>query len=158
MKEKDINLAVARDLAARLAAAGAIPLLTRDGDYDVPLFQRPVVADAQGAALFLSIHNNALDRPNRWHGTESYWWTPQSQVLALLLHRSLVAGLGRRDNGVKQHRYGVLWPSSRPSALVELMYLDSDEERALLVQPRVQQRAADALLAGLRAYFGEVVP
>ncbi len=153
LKEKDVNFAVARLLVARLGAAGAIPLLTRDSDVYVPLEERPRLATALEADAFVSIHCNAMPRPNMNHGTESYYFTPQSRQLANLLQDSLCAGLGRRDNGVRQRRFAVLWRSQQPCALVELMYLDWDAEGSLLRLPQVQQNAAEAVFTALRAYF-----
>jgi N-acetylmuramoyl-L-alanine amidase len=105
------------------------------------------------ADVFVSVHCNAMPRPNQHHGTESYYYTPQSQMLAHVLQRSLVGGLGRRDNGVRQRRFAVLWRPQQPAALVELMYLNHDAEHALLRTPEVQERAVEALFDGLRGYF-----
>ncbi|HEY3397700.1 MAG TPA: N-acetylmuramoyl-L-alanine amidase [Armatimonadota bacterium] len=157
LNEKDINLEVAVDLAARLQQAGALVTLTRDRDVFVPLTDRPALATGLHADAFVAVHCNAMGHPNSNYGTESYYYTEQSQVLALLLQRALVQGLGRRDNWVRQHRYAVLWRSPAPCALVELMYLDWDAEGDLLRTPATRQLAADSLAAGLRGYF-EGVP
>ncbi len=153
LNEKDINLAVATELVSRLAAAGAVPFLTRDSDVFVPLAERPRLATALEADAFVSVHCNAMERPNLNHGTEAYYYTPQSCLLATMLQDSLVAGLGRRDNGVRQRRFAVLWRSQQPCALVELMYLDWDAEGDLLRLPEVQHLAAGSLFNALRAYF-----
>ena len=153
LDEKDINLAVATALVARLTAAGAIAFLTRDSDIYVPLTERPLVATALEADAFVSVHCNAMERPNLNHGTEAYYYTPQSRLLADMLQDSLVAGLRRRDNGVRQRRFAVLWRSQQPCALVELMYLDWDAEGDLLRLPQVQHAAAESLFTALRGYF-----
>jgi N-acetylmuramoyl-L-alanine amidase len=153
LNEKDINLAVATALAARLGAAGAIVLMTRDSDVYVPLADRPRLATAVGADAFVSVHCNAMERANRNYGTEAYFYTPQSRLLADMLQDSLVAGLGRRDNGVRQRRFAVLWRSQQPCALVELMYLDWDAEGDLLRRPEVQEQAAEALFRAIQGYF-----
>ncbi len=157
LKEKDINLAVATLLTARLSAAGALAIMTRDSDVYVPLEDRPRLATALGADAFVSVHCNAMERPNRNYGTEAYYYTPQSRLLASMLQDALVGGLGRRDNGVRQRRFAVLWRSQQPCALVELMYLDWDAEGDLLRRPEVQQAAAEALFRAIRGYF-EGVP
>jgi N-acetylmuramoyl-L-alanine amidase len=59
--EKDIVLAVARELASELARTGRLqPILTRRRDVFVPLRERVARARAQHADLFLSIHADAL--------------------------------------------------------------------------------------------------
>jgi N-acetylmuramoyl-L-alanine amidase len=153
LKEKDITLLVAKALVPQLCEAGALAVLTRDHDVFVPLPDRPAVATALHADVFVSIHCNAGNHPNQSHGTEGYYYSPQSKLLADMLQDSLVAGLGRRDNGVRQRHFAVLWRSPTPSALMELMYIDWNGEGELLGKPETQERAAEALLAGLRAYF-----
>jgi N-acetylmuramoyl-L-alanine amidase len=153
LQEKDITLLVATDLITKLTEAGALAFLTRDRDVFIPLPERPRLATVLGADAFVSIHCNAGDRPNQGHGTEAYYYTPQSLLLADMLQDSLVAGLGRRDNGVRQRHFAVLWRSPTPSSLVELMYIDCTGEGQLLCRPAVQQAAAQALFEALRAYF-----
>jgi N-acetylmuramoyl-L-alanine amidase len=63
-REKDVVLAIARALAERInAETGMKAVLTRNGDYFVPLRERMQRARAQAADLFVSIHADAvLDR------------------------------------------------------------------------------------------------
>ncbi|MFT3905385.1 MAG: N-acetylmuramoyl-L-alanine amidase [Steroidobacteraceae bacterium] len=59
--EKDVTLAIARALAARInAETGMRAVLTRDGDYFIPLRDRMVRARNARADLFLSIHADAV--------------------------------------------------------------------------------------------------
>lgn len=59
--EKDIVLAYARTIRERLEATGRYRVfLTRDGDALVPLRDRVALARSESAALFLSIHADAL--------------------------------------------------------------------------------------------------
>ncbi len=59
--EKDVTLAIARSLAARInAAPGMRAVLTRDGDYFVPLRDRMERARAARADMFVSIHADAI--------------------------------------------------------------------------------------------------
>jgi len=60
-REKDVVLAIARALAQRVdAEPGMRAVLTRDGDYFVPLRDRMRRARAQQADLFVSIHADAI--------------------------------------------------------------------------------------------------
>jgi N-acetylmuramoyl-L-alanine amidase len=62
-REKDVTLAIARRLAQRLAALPDVRvLLTRDGDYFVPLATRVAKARRVQADLFVSIHADAWVR------------------------------------------------------------------------------------------------
>ncbi len=63
--EKNITLALAKKLKQRIDAQENMrAVLTRDGDYFVPLAQRVVKARAVKADLFLSIHADAFIRPH----------------------------------------------------------------------------------------------
>ena len=63
-REKDVVLAIARELANKIdAEPGMRAVLTRDGDYFVPLRDRMRRARAKQADLFVSIHaDSVLDR------------------------------------------------------------------------------------------------
>jgi len=64
-REKDINLAMARRLKALVDAEPNMrALLTRDGDYFLPLHARVDKARKVKADLFVSIHADAFIRPN----------------------------------------------------------------------------------------------
>jgi N-acetylmuramoyl-L-alanine amidase len=55
--EKDVTLAVARDLAAQInRQPGMKAILTRDGDYFIPLQRRYEIARENQADLFVAIH------------------------------------------------------------------------------------------------------
>ncbi|HEX7731713.1 MAG TPA: N-acetylmuramoyl-L-alanine amidase [Rhodanobacter sp.] len=55
--EKNVTLAVARDLAAQIdRQPGMKAILTRDGDYFIPLARRYQIAREHDADLFVSIH------------------------------------------------------------------------------------------------------
>ncbi len=71
-REKDITLAVARKLAARIdRQRGMRALLIRDGDYYVGLRQRIAKARKQRADLFVSIHADAFN-DRRVRGSSVY--------------------------------------------------------------------------------------
>ena len=72
MVEKELVLAVARDLAARLRATGLQVVLTRAADVFVPLEERTALANDSRGDLFLSIHANASS-DHSVHGTETYF-------------------------------------------------------------------------------------
>jgi len=151
--EKEINLDVAKRVVAGLLRAGARPILTRDEDVFVDLFARAGFANQLGADVFLSIHCNAMPRPNTNHGTETYWYTRDSNCLATIVHRQLLNKLQRKDNGVRRARFVVVRETTMPSCLVELMYLNHRAEERLLTQDHIRQLSAVALVEGLRQYI-----
>jgi N-acetylmuramoyl-L-alanine amidase len=71
-REKDVTLQIARRLARQInAQPGMRAVLTRDGDYYVGLRERTIKARQAQADLFVSIHCNALQRPDM-RGTAVY--------------------------------------------------------------------------------------
>lgn len=61
-REKDVTLAVARELARQInATPGMKAYLVRDGDYFIPLPQRARKARANKADMFVSIHADAAE-------------------------------------------------------------------------------------------------
>ena len=64
-REKDVVLAVARELARQVnATPGMKAYLVRDGDYFIPLPQRARKARANKADMFVSIHADAAENRN----------------------------------------------------------------------------------------------
>jgi N-acetylmuramoyl-L-alanine amidase len=73
LKEKDVTLAVAQELARVLRErAGLSVLLTRDGDDSASLLARTETANRRQADLFLSIHANATPA-GQATGAETYF-------------------------------------------------------------------------------------
>ena len=72
LKEKDINLRLAKILGTILRQKGFKVLYTRTTDKFIPLEERTVMANTMGADLFISIHVNA-HRNRRIRGIEVYY-------------------------------------------------------------------------------------
>jgi len=72
-REKDITLAVARELARIVnATPGMKALLIRDGDYYIKLRDRYRKADRHNADIFISIHADALPGRRHAYGASVY--------------------------------------------------------------------------------------
>ncbi len=62
VKEKNVTLAIARQLYSQLRAEPGIkPVMTRNGDYFVPLRKRVIKAREAKADLFISIHADSIN-------------------------------------------------------------------------------------------------
>ncbi len=74
--EKDVNLAVARELKRVLERQGGLEVvLTRDDDSAVPLARRAEIANQAGGDLFVSLHCNGWFS-ERATGVETYFLSP----------------------------------------------------------------------------------
>ncbi|MCY3884781.1 MAG: N-acetylmuramoyl-L-alanine amidase [Gammaproteobacteria bacterium] len=62
--EKDVNLAISRVVKGVLEAApGFKVIMTREGDYEVPLNTRRNIAMKERAHVFVSVHADSVNRP-----------------------------------------------------------------------------------------------
>jgi N-acetylmuramoyl-L-alanine amidase len=152
VSEKTLNLDIARRLARLLREAGAEVLLTREEDVFVELYDRPARANAADASLFVSIHCNAMPRPNVGRGTETYYCNDNSVFLALAMQEALCRTLRLKDGGIRRRGFVVVRESKMPATLVEVAYLNTDAEWALLTDEAFRQAAAEAMFEGLKDY------
>lgn len=72
VREKDVTLGIARDLARRLRDRGFRVVMTREGDHTLGLEERTARAEGAGGDVFVSIHANAAPRRGA-HGIETYY-------------------------------------------------------------------------------------
>jgi N-acetylmuramoyl-L-alanine amidase len=199
-KEKDVALAVSRELAARInAERGMKAILIRDGDYYVDHRQRMAIARKHKADLFVSIHADAV-KDRRANGATVYALSlkgasdeearllaerenaavqvggvsleDKDQVLAEVLLdlsqnaamsasldvgsqviRELAKIIKVRRRSVQQAGLLVLKSPDTPSILVETAYIANPSEEKMLRDRSHQGRLANAILAGIRAYF-----
>ena len=95
-REKDVVLAIARELAWRISGEpGMHAVLTRDGDYFVPLRDRMRRARAQQADLFVSVHADSIADRNI-DGSSVYILSPRgatSEAARWLAERENAADL-----------------------------------------------------------------
>lgn len=163
LREKDVNLAVARETERRLEARGATVVLTRTGDYRITLASRRAIVNALRPALFVSIHHNAdPDGPHAGPGGETYYQiaSPDSKRAAGLIYEEIVrsfssheiAWVGDTDAGAKYRLrsdgtdyYGILHGVEVPAVLSEAAFITNPPEEVLLSDPRFQATEAAAI-------------
>ncbi|MCG6197877.1 N-acetylmuramoyl-L-alanine amidase, partial [Anoxybacillus sp. LAT_38] len=59
-----------------------------------------------------------------------------------------------KSNGLSFGDYHVLRENDRPAVLVELGFLTNPRDEAMIRTADYQRRAAEAIVAGLKDYFG----
>lgn len=93
LKEKDINLKAANELAASLKKLGMDVKLTRANDKYLKLEERTKFANDNNAAVFISLHCNALPKGKHATGIELYLMADSTDKdalnLAILENREL---------------------------------------------------------------------
>jgi N-acetylmuramoyl-L-alanine amidase len=76
----------------------------------------------------------------------------QSTEFASLLQQQFRERVGRKDRGVRQAGFLVLWRTTMPSVLVELGYLSNAEEEKFLISEQGQDYLASAIFRAFRDY------
>ena len=176
--EKDYTLDVARQLRPLLQARGFKVLMTREGDYFVPLEVRARIANAVPDAIFVSVHFNAADINPSAAGFEIYSLTPRgapsthddlmkanadntqagtavdthSIELSSCIYHSLLGHVGEFDRGMKRARFAVLRQTKLPSVLIEGGFLTEGGESKLIANKEWRGKLAQAISVGIDNY------
>lgn len=144
--EKQLALDTAKRVERGLRSRGFRVVMTRRGDYFVPLPQRAAASNRQWNSIFVSIHYNHAPR-SAPYGTETYYYNARSYPLAANIQRELSRFSNSR--GVKRARFHVLRNNTRPAALVECGFLSSPYEARKIRSSGYRQRIADAIVRGV---------
>lgn len=155
-KEKDINLAIAKNLQQELLARGANIVMTRDCDKAVSLADRVKIAKDNNAVISVSIHANALpdgQDPLKNRGTSVFYYHNQAKPLADSILISMVTGLKTQNDRVKQASLALVRPTSSVSVLVEVAYIINPDDYAMLLDNDFQLKCAKAIADGIENYL-----
>jgi N-acetylmuramoyl-L-alanine amidase len=155
--EVNVNMAIAQKLKVRLAELGAEVKLTRNGDDNVDLGDRPKAAKDLGGDLFISVHNNAVgdgeDPFSQPRGFTLYYYQRQSRALADALHRAYLRGIPLPDEGMRYGDYLVVRMTWMPAALIENAYMILPRQEEQLNTPAFQAQLAAAAAEGVLEFF-----
>jgi N-acetylmuramoyl-L-alanine amidase len=176
--EKDFALDVARKLRPLLLSKGLRVIMTREGDYFVPLEVRAQIANAARDSIFVSIHFNATNDDPNATGFEIFSFTPrgapstsdsavapsalstqpgtavdaQSMALSACIYYSLLGHIPEYDRGIKRARFAVLRLTKVPAVLIEGGFLTEQGECKLIAQKEWRARLAHAIGVGIESY------
>jgi N-acetylmuramoyl-L-alanine amidase len=174
--EKEFTLDWALRLQRVLEGRGWKVWMTRTNDIDLSLAERVDIAEAAGAAIFISLHFNSAFPSRDPSGLETYSVTPLGMAshvvrdypddprkgypanahdaaslrMAVAVQRSVLASTGQVDRGVRRARFmDVLRWQNRPAILVEGGYLSNPQEASKIQTAEFRQKLAEAVAAGL---------
>jgi N-acetylmuramoyl-L-alanine amidase len=176
--EKDFALDVARKLRPLLQAKGLRVIMTREGDYFVPLEVRAQIANAARDSIFVSIHFNATNDDPNATGFEIFSFTPrgapstsdsavapnalstqpgsavdaQSMALSVCIYHSLLGHIPEYDRGIKRARFAVLRLTKVPAVLIEGGFLTQQGESKLIATKEWRAKLARAIGVGIENY------
>lgn len=176
--EKDFALDVARKLRSLLQAKGLKVIMTREGDYFVPLEVRAKIANSARNSIFVSIHFNATNDDPNATGFEIFSFTPrgapstsdtnvnersfnmqpgssvdaQSMALSACIYHSVLGQLREYDRGIKRARFAVLRLTKVPAVLIECGFLTEGGESKLISNKDWRAKLAGAIGIGIESY------
>lgn len=156
LKEKDIVLDIAVDLASVLYVRGYKVLLTRNSDVFVPLPKRLSTTNLLSPDAFISIHCNSSTNPKA-NGIEILVRDDNDYELAECLLIPLLAFTRLNSRGVKRdvkdlnRRLAVLSCRTEiPACLVEVGFISNEQDIEVL---RNHLIIVNALADGIDEYF-----
>ncbi len=156
LTEAKANLGIALVLADRLRKKGAEVTLTREDDSDVPLYDRPAIAKARDADLFISVHNNAVPdgvNPFTNNGVSSYYYHPHSIELARAIQKRMIKATGLPDHGLYHGNLAVNRPTQYPAVLIECAFMIIPEQEAMLKTNKFRKTIAKAIIQGIEDFL-----
>ena len=164
--ERDLVLAITREVEAHLRLAGVEVILTREGDADLAspdarkrkredLNNRLAIINGTENAIAVSIHANAITN-RRWSGAQTFYHprSLENKQLATAIMNSMranIEGLTREQRAISN--LYILKHSNIPTALVEVGFLSNRAEAALLEDEDYQALIAYTIFEGILAYL-----
>ncbi len=159
--ESSVTMDIANRTASLLREQGATVYMSRTGNTAVGQKDRANMANNAGVDVFVSIHINSNEHPDKW-GMSTYYYSPpkdtyervqQRKKLANSLQTELAETLRLADLGLFQARFAVLCETVMPAVLLEIGFISNPEEEKLLKDEGFREQAAQAITRGLGYYF-----
>lgn len=173
--EKEIVLAVGLELRRLLKQAGAEVLMTRETDEDIsryipgdPAYRyqrdlqgRVKLINQSGADLFVSLHIDYIHDPAVRGAIVFYCRSrPENKLLAEIIQKNLnpVVAVNPQPHqfihqSIREGSYLILNSAEIAGVLVEMGFMSSPDDRALLKQDGYRNKLAQALLIGITEYI-----
>ncbi len=150
--EKEINLAVVKDLKAILEDRGARVILTRDSDADVTMADRVRKVVTSSADILISVHSNSIGlttNPELTRGTATFYKHICYRPLALAIVRQMLkTGLPLFGN-VGSFNFSLNAPTELPNVLVEMAFVSNPSDEMNLIDPEFRHTIAEHIVDGV---------
>ena len=154
VKEKDLNLSIAKKIQRNLNKTGMNVFAIRTADKFIPLKKITEIIDSIGTDIAIHVHcNYTPDNTN--NGLTTYYGKnkPKSKTLDSLLHNQLITRTSLVDRGSFTAPFWVLNRSNIPSVLIQPGYISNKEDLRKLKNESVQDNIALAIKEALLEYF-----
>lgn len=159
--EKNINLSISLKLGVLLEKKGFNVVYTRasdnvtwPSDNKKDLAARATISNRASADVFISIHLNTFHMQDV-KGTETYYnkGSTKGKHLAELIQNQIVKDVKSNDRGVQPGNFSVLKKVTAPAILIELGYISSKSEEALLNSSSYQDKISEAIAISVYNYL-----
>jgi N-acetylmuramoyl-L-alanine amidase len=155
--EADIVYDLASRLEGRLAAVGVAVHLTRNRDTWFSDRDRARFANDLGADLMISLHVDGHRNPEAC-GIATYHFgagvtSTVGERLSGLAGREIAARTGLLDCGSHAKQWDLLRLTRMPAVRVEVGYLTSPHDRALLIDAAFRDRVVEAIVAAVQRMY-----
>lgn len=168
--EKDINLAMAKQLYAVLQERDLLVSINRIGDYalsDDNLFhkfrsrhkrdlaQRSGIANRLQPKLMVSLHVNSVRSSSASGPLVLHQKSDESKRLAGLIQQQMNRYYGTEETPEFGRKYYILNQSKCPTVIVEMGYLSNAGDRQRLLAPAEQRKLAESIADGIQLFLRE---
>jgi N-acetylmuramoyl-L-alanine amidase len=166
LNEKDINLDIALRLNRMLQAAGVNTNILRDADTSIATADRPPIANAANAFLYVSVHNNSFPENPSASGTEVLYnskatesnYGLYSKHLAEIIQKEMVTQLGTQNRGAKSRPdLLVLNKTTMPAIIIEGAFLSNTGDLKLMLTDEFREKYALSAAKGIIQVLNESV-
>lgn len=147
VKEKDIVLGIAKQLAEKLKLAGHEVFMTRDEDIFISLEERVKKFAMWKANFVLSIHINSAENTHSNYISAFLDDISNNMLLesAQKMVKACSAIMNWPDGGVREANYYVLKKTDIKVCLIELGFISNAEQEKLLARFETRSKLATAL-------------
>ena len=154
-KEAKNVLKLALALEKKLKAQGHEVKLSRRTDTYLTLTQRADLANAWGADVFMSLHDNSAVNKTAT-GFETFIFNGDVSADTIKLqqhvHKSIANGIGLRDRGMKRANFAVIRLTNMPAVLIEYGFISNlNDEKVIAFEIEKQ---AQLTFEGINNYLG----
>ena len=160
LRECDVAAEVGGLVQGYLEQAGCEVAVVQSDNLNGESPWLPCVVQSANAwpAIFVSLHCNAAKGQARGTETLAFAMGGESETLARCIQQQIVDAVGTVDRGVKERPdLCVLRRTDMPAVLVEMAFIDNDEDARLLTEQTDEIALARAIARGVTDYEQEAL-
>ena len=158
VSEKEINYKYCVALKKALEKKGAFVVLTHGESDGISLYARTRFAAFIGADILLSLHFNALPDgvdPFKNRGVSTYYYHPQSHLLAYLIQKNLLKSTKMKNFGLFYDNLALCRPTEMIAVLTEPGFLMHPEEEMRISSESNKKKVVEAIVKAMEQFLKE---